>query len=119
MHGKIKNLNSISGFRIPGIGGVKEETHDKNVEMEKCEMPEYVDPTPFQSFGYQEIEKSRVETLQHMSLGVAKSRIPNSRNRHINEEFHRLGNKSILEFRIPGVGRVKTLHHQESWNHEM
>jgi hypothetical protein len=23
------------------------------------------------------------------------------------------------QFRIPGVGRVKTLHHQESWNHEI
>jgi hypothetical protein len=70
--------------------------------------------TPFQSFGYREIEKSRVETLQHRSPGVAKSRIPNSRNRHINEEFRRPGNNSISEFRIPGVGRVKTLHHQES-----
>jgi hypothetical protein len=87
LHGKIR----------PGIGGVKEATHDKNAEMAKCETLEYVDPTPFQSFRYREIEKSRVETLQHRSPGVAKSRIPKSRNRHINKEFHRPGNQRTKE----------------------
>jgi hypothetical protein len=67
----------VSEFRIPGIGGVKEATHDKNVETAKCETLEYVDPTPFRSFGYREIEKSRVETLQHRSPGVAKSKSRN------------------------------------------
>jgi hypothetical protein len=27
--------------------------------MEKCEMPKYVDLTPFQIFGYWELEESR------------------------------------------------------------
>jgi hypothetical protein len=31
-----------------------------------------VDLTPFQSFGYWELEESRVETLHHRSLEVAK-----------------------------------------------
>jgi hypothetical protein len=30
-HGKIRSVNFISEFQIPGIGGVKEATHDKNV----------------------------------------------------------------------------------------
>jgi hypothetical protein len=76
LHGNIRSVNSISEFRIPGIGGVKEATHDKNAETTKCEMSEYVDPTPFQSFRYREIEKSRVENLQHRSPRVVKSRIP-------------------------------------------
>jgi hypothetical protein len=67
--------------------------------------------TPFQSFRYREIEKSRVETLQHRSPGVAKYGIPKSQNRHINEDFRRPGNNFISEFQIPRVGRVKTLHH--------
>jgi uncharacterized protein YlbG (UPF0298 family) len=49
--------HSISEFRIPGIGGVKEANLDKNVETTKCETSEYVDLTPFRSFGYQEIEE--------------------------------------------------------------
>jgi hypothetical protein len=53
----------VSEFRIPGIGGVKEATHENNVETTKCKTLEYADLTPFQSFGYREIEKSRVETL--------------------------------------------------------
>jgi hypothetical protein len=69
----------------------------------KCETMEYVDPTPFRSFGYWEIEKSRVETLQHRSPRVTKSGIPKSRNRHINKEFCRPGNNSISESRILGV----------------
>jgi hypothetical protein len=87
LHGKIRSVNSISEFQILGIGGVKEATHDKNAEMVKCETPEYVDPTPFRIFGYREIEKSRVETLQHRSPGVAKSEILKSRKRHINKSF--------------------------------
>jgi hypothetical protein len=54
-----------------------------------------------------------------MSPRVAKSGIPNFQNRHINEEFRRPGNNSISEFQISGVGRVKTLHHQESRNRDM
>jgi len=70
--------------------------------MTKCEMMEYVDSNPFQSFRYQEIEKSRVETLQHRIPGVAKSGIPKSRKRHINKEFHIPGVNFISEFQIPG-----------------
>jgi hypothetical protein len=32
---------SISEFRIPGVGGVK-DTHDKNDEIAKCERSEHV-----------------------------------------------------------------------------
>jgi hypothetical protein len=64
--------------------------------------------TPFRSFGYRELEESRVETLHHRSPKVVKCETPKSRNRHINKEFHRLGNNSISEFRIPGVGGVKS-----------
>jgi hypothetical protein len=87
LHGKIRSVNSTSEFQILGIGGVKEATHDKNVEIAKCEMLEYVDPTPFRSFGYWDIEKSRVETLQHRSSGVAKSEISKSQKRHMNKSF--------------------------------
>jgi hypothetical protein len=58
-------------------------------------------------FGYQELEESRVKTLQHRSPEVAKYETPKSRNRNINKEFHKLGNNSILEFQIPGIGGVK------------
>jgi hypothetical protein len=34
--------------------------------------------TPFRSFGYREMEKSRVETLQHRSPEVAKCETPKS-----------------------------------------
>jgi hypothetical protein len=98
---------------VPELQNLKSQKGNINKSLADREI------TPFQSFGYWEIEKSRVETLQQRSLGVAKSRISNSRNSHINEEFRRPGNNSILEFRILGVGRVKTLHHQESRNHEM
>jgi hypothetical protein len=50
---------------ILGVGGVK-ETHDKNDEITKCET------TTFRSFGYQELEDSRVKTLHHRSPEVAK-----------------------------------------------
>jgi hypothetical protein len=43
------DLISISEFRIPGVGGVK-ETHDKNVEIAKCET------MTFWSFRYRELE---------------------------------------------------------------
>jgi hypothetical protein len=66
-------------------------------------MLKYVDPTPFQSFEYREIEKSRVETLQHKSPEVAKCKTSKSQNRHTNKEFRRLGNNSISESWIPGV----------------
>jgi hypothetical protein len=32
----VKCETTISGFQIPGVGGVK-DTHDKNVEIAKCE----------------------------------------------------------------------------------
>jgi hypothetical protein len=54
--------------------------------------------TPFRSSGYRELEESRVETLHHRSPEVAKCETPKSRNRHINKEFRRPGNNSILEF---------------------
>jgi hypothetical protein len=104
LHGKIRSIKSISKFRIPGIGGVKEATHDKNVETTKYETPEYVDPTPFWSFGYREIEKSRVETLQHRSLGVPKSRISKSQKRHINKSF---ADREKTPFRSPGYRELK------------
>jgi hypothetical protein len=66
-------------------------------------MLEYVDPNAFQSFGYREIEKSRVETLQHRNPNVLKCETSKSQNRHTNKEFHRSGNNSISEFQIPGV----------------
>jgi hypothetical protein len=67
------------------------------------------------------LEESRVETLHHRSPEVAKCETPKSRNRHINKEFHRPGNNSISEFRIPGVGGVKSRDSssQESRSHEM
>jgi hypothetical protein len=71
--------------------------------------------TPFQSFGYRELEESRVETPHHRSLEVTKCETPKSQNKHINKEFRRPGNKSILEFQIPGVGGVKS---QESSSQE-
>jgi hypothetical protein len=43
--------------------------------------------TPFQSFDYQEMEKSRVETLQHRSPEVAKCETLKSRNRCIAQSF--------------------------------
>jgi hypothetical protein len=64
--------------------------------------------TPFRSFGYRELEESRVETLHHRSPEVAKCETLKSRNRHINKEFRRPRNNSISEFRIPGVGGVKS-----------
>jgi hypothetical protein len=63
-----------------------------------------------------------VETLHHKSAEMPKRRnvkLRKSRSKNINKEFHRLRNKSISEFRILVVGRVKTLHHQKSQNHEM
>jgi hypothetical protein len=39
--------------------------------------------TPFRSFGYREMEKSRVETLQHRSPEMPKCEIPKTRNRCI------------------------------------
>jgi hypothetical protein len=45
----------------------------------KCETPKITSTkTPFRSFGYREMEKSRVETLQHRSLEVAKCETPKS-----------------------------------------
>jgi hypothetical protein len=49
-------------------------------EIGKCET------TPFQSFGYQELEESRVETLHHRSPKVAKWEMPKSQNRHIKKD---------------------------------
>jgi hypothetical protein len=63
--------------------------------------------TPFHSSRYRELEESRVETLHHRSPEVVKCEMSKSRNRHINKEFHRLGNNSISEFQIPGVGVSK------------
>jgi hypothetical protein len=118
LHGKIRSVNSISEFWIPGIGGVKEATHEKNVETMKCEMPEYVHPTPFRSFEYWEIEKSRVEILQHRSPEVVKSGILKSRKRHINKSFI---DREINLFRSPGYREFKCRNTspQESWYHEM
>jgi hypothetical protein len=56
--------------------------------------------TPFRSFGYRELEESRVETLHHRSPEVAKCETPKSRNRHINKD-------SISEFRRPRNQRSK------------
>jgi hypothetical protein len=58
-------------FGILGVGGVK-ETHDKNDEIVKCET------TTFRSFGYRELEESRVETLHHRSPEVVKCETPKS-----------------------------------------
>jgi hypothetical protein len=41
-------------------------------EQTKCEMPKYIDPTPFRSFGYRELEESSVKTLHHRSPKVVK-----------------------------------------------
>jgi hypothetical protein len=49
-------------------------------EIAKCET------TPFRSFGYRELEESRVETLHHRSPEVAKCETSKSRNRHINKD---------------------------------
>jgi hypothetical protein len=75
--------------------------------------------TSFWSFGYRELEESRVETLHHRSPEVAKCETPKSRNRHINKD-------SILEFRIPEVGGVKSRDSSsqesrscEMWNAEI
>jgi hypothetical protein len=66
--------------------------------MVKCETLEYVDPTSFRSFGYREIEKSRVENLLHRSPGVAKSGIPKSQKRHIDKSFT---DREITPFQSP------------------
>jgi hypothetical protein len=63
--------------------------------------------TPFRSFGYQELEDSRVETLHHRSPKVTKCKTSKSQNRHINKEFHKLRNNSIYGFWISGVGVLK------------
>jgi hypothetical protein len=65
------DLISISEFRMPGVGGVK-ETHNKNDEIVKCET------MMFHSFEYRELEESRVETLHHKSPEVAKCETPKS-----------------------------------------
>jgi hypothetical protein len=69
--------------------------------------------TPFWSFGYRELEESRVETLHHRSPEVAKCETPKSRSEHVKD--------SISEFRIPGVGGVKSRDSssQESRSGEM
>jgi hypothetical protein len=46
LHFGYQKINSISEFRIPGVGSVK-TLHHKNDEMEKFEMPKYIDLTPF------------------------------------------------------------------------
>jgi hypothetical protein len=64
-----------------------------------------------------EMSKSGNNSISEFRIGSWKSQesssgVPESRN----------GNAEIRkkeEFQIPGVGRVKTLHHQESQNHEM
>jgi hypothetical protein len=68
--------------------------------------------TPFRSFGYREMEKSRVETLQHRSPEVAKCETPKSRNRRITRSL-------ATGFRIPGDRDVRDSHHQESRSAEM
>jgi uncharacterized C2H2 Zn-finger protein len=59
--------------------------------------------TPFWSFGYWELEESRVETLDYRSPKVAKCGTPKSRNRHINRSF---GYQDLEE------SRVETLDHR-------
>jgi hypothetical protein len=80
---------------ILGVGGVK-ETHDKNDKIVKCET------MMFRSFGYWELEESRVETLHHRSPKVAKCETSKSQNRHINKD-------SISEFRRSGNQRSKEI----------
>jgi hypothetical protein len=100
-------------FQIPGVGGVKETLHHRNVETPKCEMPNpevSMSKTPFQSFRYWDLEESRVETLHHRSPEVPKCETPK-----ILKQAHQ------PEFRIPGVGGVKSRDSssQESRSAEM
>jgi hypothetical protein len=102
----------FKSFIIPGVGelesrkqltaGTRDMRNHKKIWTVESSRLWTVDLTPFQSFGYRELEESRVETLHHRSPEVAKCETPKSRNRHINKD-------SISEFRRPGNQRSKEL----------
>jgi hypothetical protein len=64
-------------FQIPGVGGVKSRDsssqESRSAEMRNAENPET--GTSTRSFGYRELEESRVETLHHRSPEVPKCEI--------------------------------------------
>jgi hypothetical protein len=97
----IRNKDSISKFRIPEAGGVKEATHSKNLRNEKPQNPETVTSTGVSDTGSWRSQESRL-----FIIGVSKCRNEKrlkSRNRHINRSF---GYRELEE------SRVKTLHHR-------
>ena len=108
--------HDISEFQILGVGGVKsrdsssQESRSDEMRKSRKSWNKHIN----RSFRYQELEESRVETLHHRSPEVAKCGTSKFWNRHINKD-------SILEFRIPGVGGVKSRDSssQESWSCEM
>jgi hypothetical protein len=80
---EIKNVkDSISEFRIPGVGGVKSQDsssqESRSREMQNNEMSK----TPFRSFRYRELEDSRVKTIHHRSPEVAKCEIKKCQRLH-------------------------------------
>jgi hypothetical protein len=136
-------------FRIPGVGGVKSRDsssqESRSVEMRNAKNPEtgtstgvsdtgswrsqesrlFITGVPKcrnekrqksrnrhinRSFRYRELEESRVETLHHRSPEVPKCETPK-----ILKQAHQ------PEFRIPGVGGVKSRDSssQESRSAEM
>jgi hypothetical protein len=86
--------------------GVKEATHDKNAETTKCETTKYDDLTPFRSFGYRELEESRVETLHHRSPKVVKCETPKYRIVDLTR-FRSFGYRELEESRVPKLRNVK------------
>ena len=101
--------HDISRFWIPGVGDVK-DTHDKNVETVKCETPKYVDLTPFQSFGYWELEESR----KQLTVGTRDMR---NHEKIWIIESSRLWTVDLTPFRSFRYreleeSRVETLHHK-------
>jgi hypothetical protein len=75
--GKNNNKNNNNDDKQAGKEDQQKGRQGRTTVIER--QSRSVDQTPFRSIGYrEEIKKSRVETLQHRSPGVAKSRIPKS-----------------------------------------